>query len=139
MKGGRLLLFLLLAGVPSAAAGCSGCHHASAPVVDAAPVPSDTAPDVTVLQVIDSGDQSDGAAEAASKHGVNPVPPNKVMACCNALRAEAKKLGTNSVEGAQLMGFASQCDQAAKGNAPEFAGLFAILKSKNVPECKALP
>ena len=137
MTGGRLLLFFLVAGVPSAAAGCSGCHHPSAPVVDAAPVSSE--PDVTQLQFLDAGDEGDAAAEAeAGRRSVNPVPPNKLTACCNALRAEAKKLG-NSPEAFQLNTLAGQCDQAVKGNAPELAGLFAILKSKNVPECKALP
>ncbi len=135
--GGRRLLFLLVAVLPSAAAGCSGCHHPSAPVADAAPVTSEQ-PDVTQLQFLDAGDEGDAADAEAGRRGVNPVPPSKLAACCNALRAEAKKLG-NSPEAFQLNGLAQQCDQAVKGNAPEFAGLFAILKSRNVPECKALP
>jgi hypothetical protein len=137
-KRGRRLLFAALALAPLAGAGCSGCHRPTAPVVDAGPVASDQ-PDVqTQLVFMEAGDDAPAEAEAG-KRSVNPVPPNKLEACCNALRADAKKLGTNSVEGGQLLIAAGQCDQAVKGNAPEFAQLMAMLRSKNVPECRALP
>jgi hypothetical protein len=139
MRPLRLLTFAVLVAVPVVAAGCSGCHHPSAPVViDAGPVSTDP-PEAAQIQPMEAGDEGDAAEVEAGKRSVNPVPNNKLLACCNALRAEAKKLGTNSVEGAQMMVAAGQCDQAVKGNAPELAGLFAALRSKNVPECRSLP
>jgi hypothetical protein len=138
MRPLRLLSFAVLAAVPVVAAGCSGCHHPLAPAVDAGPV-STEAPEAAQIVPMDAADEGDAADAEAGKRAVNPVPNNKLQACCNALRADAKKLGTNSVEGAQLQGLAAECDQAVKGNAPEFAGLFAALRSKNVPECRALP
>jgi hypothetical protein len=118
-----------------------GCPKKEAPVVDAgvAPAVADT-PDVVVLQALteDAGDE--GEAEAAAKHWTGPpTNPNqqKIQACCNAMRAQAKQIG-NSPEAFQINALAVQCDTLAKqvgpaGNAPEFNQLRAVLKSIKLP------
>jgi hypothetical protein len=118
-----------------------GCPKKQPPVEDAGgPPPVADTPDVTVLQALtdDAGDE--GEAEAAPKKWTGPaVNPNqlKIQACCSAMRAQAKQLGT-SPEAYQITALAAQCDVFAKqvgpaGNAPEFNQLRAILKSVKLP------
>jgi hypothetical protein len=59
--------------------------------------------------------------------------------CCNALRTQAKALGS-SPEANILMGFAVQCDAVAMqigpttgGQAPEFAALRTLLQGHSMP------
>jgi len=89
----------------------------------------------------DTTDAGDAAAEAAApKKWVGPVvPPNqaKIEACCVAMRAQAKQLGS-SPEAFQINAAAAQCDVFAKqvgpqGTAPEFAQIRQILKSVKLP------
>jgi hypothetical protein len=119
-----------------------GCPKKPPPVADAAPPPPPASTTVTDLAPMDDGgDEADAPDGDGGKHwggGGGGGPNAKVLQCCNALAAQAKKLG-NSPEAFQLNALAQQCTVAAKGNAPEFAGLFAAIRSKNVPGCQALP
>ncbi len=61
----------------------------------------------------------------------------KIKECCNAMRAQAKSLGS-SPEGFQINALAAQCDMFATqvgpaGNAPELNQLRQILKSVKLP------
>jgi hypothetical protein len=117
-----------------------GCPKKQPAVEDAgAPPPVADTPDVTVLQALteDAGDEAE--AEAGKKWTGPAVNPNqlKIQACCSAMRAQAKQLGS-SPEAFQIQGLAAQCDMFAKqvgpaGNAPEFNQLRAILKSVKLP------
>jgi hypothetical protein len=119
-----------------------GCPKKQAPVEDAgpaAPTVLDT-PDVVVLQALTEEDAGPDAADAAPKKWAGPATnPNqvKIQACCNAMRAQAKQLGT-SPEANQIVQFAGFCDVMAKqvgpgGNAPEFNQLRQMLKSVKLP------
>lgn len=117
-----------------------GCPKKPPPVVDAGPPPPASTTITELAPIEDAGDEADAADGDGGRHysGGGGGPNAKVLACCNALAAQAKKLG-NSPEGFQLNALAQQCTVAAKGNAPEFAGLFAAIRSKNVPGCQGLP
>ncbi len=61
----------------------------------------------------------------------------KIKQCCNAMRSQAKQLGS-SPEANQLIAFGMQCDMMAaqvgpQGTAPEFSQLRAVLKSLKLP------
>jgi hypothetical protein len=111
-------------------------------VEDAESPPPPSAPTVTELAPLtDLSDAGDAAAEAAApKKWVGPaVPANtaKIEACCAAMRAQAKQLGS-SPEAFQINAAAAQCDVFAKqvgpqGTAPEFAQIRQILKSVKLP------
>jgi hypothetical protein len=104
-----------------------------------APPPPDT-PDVTELAPLteDAGEDAD-AAEAGKKWSGPGYNSNqlKIKACCNAMRAQAKQMGS-SPEAFQINAVAAQCDVFAaqvgpQGTAPELAQLRAILKSVKLP------
>jgi hypothetical protein len=61
----------------------------------------------------------------------------KIKACCNAMRAQARQLGS-SPEAFQINAFAVQCDTFAsqvgpQGTAPELNQVRQMLKSINLP------
>src|SRR5579859_5805683 len=110
-----------------------GCPKKPEPVVeDAAPSPAaSSAPTVTELAPIVDDGGDDGEAEAAAPRkapggwGYN-ANQTKIKECCNAMRAQAKQLGTSSPEGFQINALAAQCDVFAtqvgpQGTAPELA------------------
>jgi hypothetical protein len=120
-----------------------GCPKKEPVVEDAGPpppvpVPSATVTELAPLATDDAG--PDAEVDAGKKPYTGPTyNPNqmKVKACCNALRAQAKQLGS-SPEGFQMMSMATTCDTLAtqigpQGNAPELAQLRQILKSVNLP------
>ncbi len=121
-----------------------GCPKKQPVVQDAgaaeAPPPSASVTEHAPL-TDDGGDDGAAEAEAGPKKYTGPaMNPNqrKIEACCNAMRAQAKTMGTTSPEGFQLNAAAAQCDVFAKqvgpaGNAPEFAQLRGILKSVKLP------
>ena len=120
-----------------------GCPKKQPPVVDAGePPPPPAASSVTELAPLtdDGGDDGGDAAPEAGKKWTGPgVNPNqaKIMACCNAMRAEARKLGP-SPEAFQLTAASQQCDVFAKqvgpaGNAPELNQLRQVLRSVKLP------
>lgn len=119
-----------------------GCPKKPPPQQEIAPPPPPAStPSVTELAPLgdDAGNDAD-AAEAGRKWsggGGGGGQNAKVLACCAAMRSQAKKLGT-SPEANQLIQLASTCEQAAKGNAPEFAWVLAAIRSKNVPGCQGL-
>jgi hypothetical protein len=121
-----------------------GCPKKEAMVEDAGPPPPpSSAPTVTELAPLsdDGGPDADAAPEAGKKpsgggggYNANQL---KIKACCNAMRAQAKAMGS-SPEGFQINAMAAQCDIFATqvgpaGNAPELAQLRQILKSLTLP------
>jgi hypothetical protein len=92
--------------------------------------------------VDDAGDDADAADSEASAPrkwtgtGFN-TNQTKIRACCNAMRAQAKAMGS-SPEGFQLNTLATQCDLfvsqvGPEGTAPELTQLRQLLRSVNLP------
>jgi hypothetical protein len=121
-----------------------GCPKKESVVEDAgAPPPPTSAPTVTELAPLsdDGGPDADAEPDAAKKRsgggpGLN-ANQQKIKACCNAMRLQAKQMG-NSPEAFQVNALAAQCDTFAAqvgpaGNAPELAQLRQILKSITLP------
>jgi hypothetical protein len=121
-----------------------GCPKKEPAVEDAgAPPPPPASTTVTELAPLgdDGGPDADAAPEAGKKpsgggggYNSNQV---KIKECCNAMRAQAKSLGS-SPEGFQINALAAQCDMFATqvgpaGNAPELNQLRQILKSVKLP------
>jgi hypothetical protein len=136
---GRTLFFFAFAiGIPTV---LLGCPKKPAPVEDAGAPPPANTPDVTELTTLtdDGGEDADTGFDAGKKYTGPPVNPNqmKIKQCCNAMRAQAKTLGS-SPEAFQLTAAAAQCDVLAQqvgpaGNAPEFNQLRQMLKSIKLP------
>lgn len=133
------------ANVVLAALALAGCPKREAPPVpDAgAPAPPPSAPPVTELAPLTDDAGEDAAAEAAAPKkwtgGGSPTNANqvKIKECCNAMRAQAKQMGS-SPEAFQITALAAQCDLLAaqvgpQGTAPEFAQVRQILKSIKLP------
>jgi hypothetical protein len=142
--GRALFAFVFFAALPMAVLGCP---KKPPPVEDAAPPPPQPEAAVVDLAPItdDAGDadaDEAGDADADAKKPMGQINPNqaKILACCAAIRAQARQLGPMSPEGAQLNMIAGSCEGFARqvgtgGNAPEFAALRAALGGKNVPGC----
>lgn len=119
-----------------------GCPKKQPPVVDAGePPPPPAASSVTELAPLieDAGEDVADVVEAGKKWTGPGVNANqaKIMACCGAMRAEARKLGA-SPEAFQLTAAAQQCDVFARqvgpaGNAPELNQLRQVLRSVKLP------
>jgi hypothetical protein len=139
----------LLFGLPLVLLGCPK----KAPAVDAdagppQPVVVDAAPtELKPLDDLDAGADADANEAGPVKHGTGlTTSQTRVKQCCNAMRAQAKSLGT-SPEAAQLAALAVQCDALAlqvgpsKGpQAPELEPLRQLLKGKPTlpPLCNGL-
>jgi hypothetical protein len=133
-------IFVALALLVLVTASCS--KKPPPPVVEDSGPPPATTPSITELAPLtDTTDAGDAAPAASAKKWTGPaLNPNqqKIEACCNGMRAQAKTMGANSPEGFQLNAAATQCDVFAKqvgpqGSAPEFAQLRQILKSLKLP------
>jgi hypothetical protein len=120
-----------------------GCPKKEPMVVDAEAPPPSSAPTVTELAPLtdDGGpDAADAAPEAgkkASGGGGYNANQLKIKACCSAMRAQAKSMGS-SPEAFQINALAAQCDMFATqvgpaGNAPELNQLRQVLKSLTLP------
>jgi hypothetical protein len=125
-----------------------GCPTKPAPaeVVEASPAATAVPgpPDVTELAPLaDQGFPDAGGAQpqGPAKKWTGAPPSNanqlKIKQCCNALRTQAKQLGS-SPEGNQLVGIAGYCDAMAaqvgpQGTAPEFNQLRQMLQSVKLP------
>jgi hypothetical protein len=121
-----------------------GCPKKAPPpaVEDSGPPPPPATSSTLELAPLeeDAGDDADAADASDAKKATGPGYSSnqlKIMACCNAMRAQAKALGS-SPEAAQLQAGAAQCDMFAKqigagGNAPELAQLRALLKTIQLP------
>ena len=120
-----------------------GCPKKEPAVEDAGAPPPTSAPTVTELAPLsdDGGPDADAEPEAGKKRSGGGPGFNanqlKIKACCNAMRAQAKQMGS-SPEGFQINALAAQCDMFAAqvgpaGNAPELNQLRQILKSITLP------
>jgi len=135
---------LFLAFTISIPAWVMGCPKKQPAVEDAqapAPPPAST-PTVTELAPLtdDGGEEAEAEASAPKKYTGGPAynaNQLKVKQCCNAMRTQAKAMGS-SPEAFQINNLATQCDMfaaqiGAQGNAPEFNQLRQILKSVKLP------
>jgi hypothetical protein len=135
------ILFLSLAAIlPAYWAGCS--KKAPPAVEDAGVVPPPAStPEVTELEPLteDAGPEASVAPRkwSGGTGGTANANQSKVKACCNAMRTQAKQMGS-SPEAFQVTALAAQCDMFAgqigsQGNAPEFNQLRQMLKSIKLP------
>jgi hypothetical protein len=137
-----LLLSLPFALFGVAAFGCQACEKKPPPVIDAGapppPVPTDTTP--VVLTPLDDSLDSGSDAPAPKPRG-NYTPTNtnaaRIKACCNAMRTQAKGMGS-SPEANLVLQAATACDMVAlqataTGTAPEFAQVRTMLKGRVLP------
>ena len=134
-------LLVLFAGLPLLTLGCP---KKPPPMVveDAGPPPPASVPTMTELAplVMEEAGVEDAAPEAAPKKYTGPAVSqnqSRIEQCCNAMRAQAKSMGS-SPEAFQLNAGAAYCDNVAKqvgpaGSAPEFAQIRAMLKSIKLP------
>ena len=122
----------------------------SPPVVEAGPAPT---PTPTQTEAVLAPLDDDGGADAADADAAKPrwTGPSlntnqvRIKQCCNALRGQAKSLGT-APEAAQVAQAAAICDVAsmnvgstAAGQAPEFAPVRQMLAGKTLPPvCQGL-
>jgi hypothetical protein len=110
------------------------------PPVELPPPPPSV--DAGVVQITPFDDSLDSGVDAApvKPHAAGPaINANaaRIRQCCNAIRHEAKNLGT-SPEATMIIGLAAQCDLIAtqvtsSGTAPEFAQVRALLKGRTIP------
>jgi hypothetical protein len=137
----HLLVSGLTLALPAVVLGCPK-KQTTPPVEDAGIPTAVSAPTVTELAPLVTDDAGpDVDAEAGPKKWTGAaLNPNqqKIEACCNGMRAQAKTMGQSSPEAFQLNAFATQCDVLAKqigpqGTAPEFAQIRQMLKSVKLP------
>jgi len=137
-----VLLVAVMVGVPGLLMGCP--KKAPPAVEDAgiAPPPAST-PAITELAPLSDDGGTDASADGGPRKwtggagGPSSANQLKVKACCNAMRAQAKQLGS-SPEAFQMTALAATCDGVAtqigpQGNAPEFNQLRQMLKSIKLP------
>lgn len=146
----HLVALSFILGAPALILGCPKKKEAVVEV-DAAPPPAPATttppPDLVPLDVPDAGEDAGVDAGPAKKPGTGmTTSQTRVKQCCNAMRAQAKSMGS-SPEAAQLQAIAMQCDAFAmqvgpsKGaQAPELEPLRQILKGKPTlpPLCSGL-
>lgn len=120
----------------------SACPKKDPPViVDAAPPPPPPEPDTGPVDLApleeDAGVDAD--AEAGPKKFTGKYNPNlaRMKQCCNALRAEAKRMGA-SPEAGMFMQAAATCDglaaqATASGTAPELSAVRGLLAGRQMP------
>lgn len=131
--------FIFALAIFSAVPVLVACPKKDPPPIDAAPPPppEDTGTTVLVPMEEDAG-QADADADAPKKWGP-AVNTNvaRLKQCCNALAAEAKRMGS-SPEAATLNTAAQTCSQMAAqagptGTAPELGALRGILAGRTIP------
>lgn len=149
MNRHRTVLAALIATTPVLLLGCPKKENPVV-VIDSGPPPAVIDSAVTELKPLDeldAGDDAD-AADAARRPTGPGLTTSQLRAkqCCNALRSNAKALGT-SPEAAQLLQLATMCDTIAMnlgpnkgGNAPELEPIRQLLKGKATlpPLCSGL-
>ena len=132
-----MLAVFVFAALPLLAA----CPKKETPAFDAGPPPPPPEDVQTVLteMVEDAGDMDVDAADARPKYTGPAVNTNvaRLKQCCNALAAEAKRMGS-SPEAGMFTAAAAQCNAMAAqigpgGNAPELGALRGLLAGRNVP------
>jgi len=116
------------------------CPKKDPPPVDAAPPPPpDPDTGATVLVPLEEDAGQDADADAKPKFTGTGVNTNvaRLKQCCNALNAEAKRLGA-SPEAGMFSNAAAQCTVIAngvgpQGNAPELGTLKTLLAGRTIP------
>ena len=120
----------------------AGCPKKETPTVDAAPPPPPPEEDVQTnlvpMEEEDAGDPDTGVDAPVKKAGT-AVNTNvaRLKQCCNALSAEAKRMG-NAPEAGMFTSAAATCTQLASqigpsGNAPELGTIRGLLAGRNIP------
>jgi hypothetical protein len=136
----RTLTFVAVAvALPVVLMGCPKKEAPAAPDAGAPPPPAST-PEVTDLAPLVDDAGAEAEASAPKKYaGGGGMTGNqvKIKACCNAMRTQAKAMGS-SPEAFQVTSAAAMCDQfasqvGASGSAPEFAQIRGMLKSVTLP------
>jgi hypothetical protein len=134
-----LAIVIVVSAVPLLA----GCPKKDTPaVVDAAPPPppvEDAAP-LVLIPVGDEDAGTDAGADAGPKKWTGSGTSTNVLRlkqCCNALGAEAKKMGA-SPEAGLLVQAAAQCNAmagqvGASGTAPELGVLRTLMAGRSIP------
>ena len=119
----------------------AACPKKETPTVDAAPPPAppEEQPTNLVPMEEDAGEVADADADAPVKKLGPAVNTNvaRLKQCCNALGAEAKRMGS-SPEAGMFTAAAAQCNTMAgqigpSGNAPELGAIRGLLAGRNVP------
>ncbi|HVJ94775.1 MAG TPA: hypothetical protein VM580_33540 [Labilithrix sp.] len=134
----RRIVFALAicSGVPLLAA----CPKKETPAIDAAPPPPPPEEDVqTVLVPMEEDAEVPDTGPDVKKATGPGVPTNvlRLRQCCNALAAEAKRMGS-SPEAGMFTAAAAQCSAMAAqigpgGNAPELGAIRGLLAGRNIP------
>lgn len=117
------------------------CPKKDPPPVDAAPPPPPPAEDAApqVLVPLEEDAAIDTGADVKPKYTGPGVSTNvaRLRQCCNALNAEAKRLGA-SPEAGMFSNAAAQCNVIANGvgpngNAPELGTIRTLLAGRTIP------
>jgi hypothetical protein len=116
------------------------CPKKDPPPPDAAPPPPpDPDTGATVLVPLEEDAGADADADAKKVFTGKPVNTNvaRLKQCCNALSAEAKRLGA-SPEAGMFTNAAAQCTVIANGvgpngNAPELGTIKTLLAGRTIP------
>ena len=120
--------------------GCPKKEAPPPPVPEAAPPPPASTPEVTELAPLSDEGGADAEAGAPKKWTGPGMSANqvKIKACCNAMRTQAKAMGSSARGLLEVNSAATMCDTmaaqvGASGTAPEFAQIRAVLKSIQLP------
>jgi hypothetical protein len=122
----------------------AACPKKETPTVDAAPPPppppvEDVQTNLVPMLEEDAGEVVDAGADVKPKYTGPAVNANvaRLKQCCNALAAEAKRMGS-SPEAGMFSAAAAQCSTLAAqagpaGTAPELGVLRGLLTGRNIP------
>jgi hypothetical protein len=149
MKSRAVMFFVVTSVLPLAVVGCPDKNKGTpdtGPAPSATPTPTPTETALAPL-VEDAGEDVVDAGPDVKKYTGPGMNTNqlRVKQCCNALRNQAKSMGT-APEAANLTSAAALCDQLAmgvgpstQGQIPELAPLRQMLQGKTIPPlCQGL-
>ena len=118
----------------------AACPKKETPAFDAGPppAPEEDVQTALILMEEDAGEDAADAADAKPKYTGPAVNTNvaRLKQCCNALAAEAKRMGS-SPEAGMFSAAAAQCSTMAAqagptGTAPELGALRGLLAGRNI-------
>lgn len=121
----------------------AACPKKEQPTVDAAPPPPPAPVEdvqTTLVEMVEDAGSAVADADAAKPKYTGPAVNTNVARlkqCCNALAAEAKRMG-NSPEAGMFSSAAAQCNLMASqfgpsGTAPELGALRNLLAGRTIP------
>jgi hypothetical protein len=119
----------------------AACPKKETPTIDAAPPPAPVEDVQTnLIPMEEDAGQPDADADAPVAKYTGPAVNTNVARlkqCCNALAAEAKRMGS-SPEAGMFTAAAAQCSTLASqigpsGNAPELGAIRGLLAGRNIP------